>query len=52
VASNFQNASVTFAEVGLQGESVLNPTAVDFSKTGNPVLFVIQQDGQIKRYVA
>ena len=50
MASNFSNSSITFAEVGLQGESVLNPTAVDFSKTGNPVLFVTQQDGQIKRY--
>ena len=48
--SNFQNSEITFAEVGLQGESVLNPTAIDFSKTGNPVLFVTQQDGLIKRY--
>lgn len=43
--SDFPNPNITFAEICLQGESVLDQTALDFSKSGNPVLFVAQQDG-------
>jgi len=45
----FSDPSISFGVVGLSGESVTNPTALDFSKTGNPTLFVAQQDGTIWR---
>ncbi|WP_282154038.1 malectin domain-containing carbohydrate-binding protein, partial [Ruegeria atlantica] len=45
----FSNPDISFGVTGLQGEAVNNPTALDFSKTGNPVLFVAQQDGSIWR---
>ncbi|WP_170576194.1 hypothetical protein, partial [Ruegeria atlantica] len=41
---------ITFGVVGLTGSVSNNPTAIDFSKTGNPTLFVAQQDGSIYRY--
>ena len=46
----FDNKSITFGEVGLQGENLTNPTALEFSKTGNPTLFVTQQNAEIWRY--
>lgn len=46
----FNNPSITFGPTGLQGESSNNPTALDTSKTGAPVLYVTQQDGSIYRY--
>jgi len=46
----FSNPAVTFGAVGLAGENTNNPTALDFSKSGNPVLFVTQQNGEIWRY--
>ncbi len=45
----FFNPDISFGVTGLQGETVNNPTALDFSKTGNPTLFVAQQDGNIWR---
>jgi hypothetical protein len=36
------NSVIILAEVDLQSESALTPTAIDFSKTGNPVLAVNQ----------
>ncbi|WP_083191205.1 malectin domain-containing carbohydrate-binding protein [Salipiger sp. CCB-MM3] len=41
---------ITFGVTNLSGELNTNPTALDFSETGNPVLFVAQQDGTIYRY--
>ncbi|WP_037306756.1 Ig-like domain-containing protein [Ruegeria halocynthiae] len=41
---------VSFGVVGLTGSVSNNPTAIDFSKTGNPILFVAQQNGDIYRY--
>ncbi|MCA0941240.1 hypothetical protein LCM08_11415 [Salipiger pacificus] len=41
---------ITFGVTDLSGEQSTNPTALDFSETGNPVLFVAQQDGTIYRY--
>ncbi|HKK29439.1 MAG TPA: hypothetical protein VKA18_03470, partial [Alphaproteobacteria bacterium] len=46
----FNDSSITFGAVGLQGESVNNPTAIDFSKSGKPVLFVTQQNGEVWRF--
>ena len=46
----FSNPNISFGTTGLQGEAVINPTALDFSKTGNPTLFVTQQNGEIWRY--
>jgi hypothetical protein len=45
MASQFKNRGISFAEVALQGESVVNPTAVDVNRIGNPVLFVMLQAG-------
>jgi len=45
----FTDPTITFGATGLQGESLANPTALDFSKTGSPVLFVAQQNGKIRR---
>jgi len=45
----FSDPNISFGVTGLQGESVNNPTALDFSKTGNPTLFVAQQNGEIWR---
>ncbi|SLN59067.1 Hemolysin, chromosomal [Roseovarius albus] len=45
----FNDPSITFGATGLQGESINNPTALDFSKTGSPVLFVTQQNAKILR---
>ena len=45
----FSNPDISFGVTGLQGEAVNNPTALDFSKTGNPILFVAQQDANIWR---
>lgn len=45
----FNDPSITFGATGLQGESLDRPTALDFSKTGSPVLFVAQQNGKIRR---
>ncbi|CUH42207.1 Ig-like domain-containing protein [Ruegeria atlantica] len=41
---------ISFGMVGLTGSVSNNPTAIDFSKTGNPTLFVAQQNGYIYRY--
>ncbi len=41
---------ITFGVTDLAAELSTNPTALDFSETGNPVLFVAQQDGTIYRY--
>ncbi|WP_205627864.1 hypothetical protein, partial [Ruegeria marisrubri] len=41
---------ITFGISELSGNITNNPTAIDFSKTGNAVLFVAQQDGKIYRY--
>ena len=46
----FDNNSIIFGEVGLQGENLTNPTALEFSKTGSPTLFVTQQSAEIWRY--
>jgi len=46
----FTNSDVSFGQSGLVGENVTNPTAIDFSKTYQPVLFVTQQDGTIWRF--
>ncbi len=45
----FSDPNISFGVTGLQGESVNNPTALDFSKSGNPTLFVAQQNGEIWR---
>lgn len=42
--------TITFGVTDLSGEQSTNPTALDFSETGNPVLFVAQQNGTIYRY--
>ena len=41
---------ISFGAAALQGELNDNPTALGFSQSGNPVLFVTQQDGKIYRY--
>ncbi len=41
---------ISFGVSNLVGELSNNPTAIDFSKTGNPTLFVAQQNGHIYRY--
>ncbi|NRB20817.1 MAG: hypothetical protein HRU33_25615, partial [Rhodobacteraceae bacterium] len=41
---------ISFGITDLSGNVSVNPTAIDFSKTGNPTLFVAQQDGSIYRY--
>ncbi|WP_226624667.1 malectin domain-containing carbohydrate-binding protein [Alloyangia pacifica] len=41
---------ITFGVTDLTAELSTNPTALDFSETGNPVLFVAQQNGTIYRY--
>ncbi|WP_425053624.1 Ig-like domain-containing protein [Psychromarinibacter sp. S121] len=46
----FTNPSITFGSTGLQGESSNNPTALDTSKTGAPIVYVTQQDGNVYRY--
>ena len=46
----FTDPTITFGATGLQGESSTNPTAIDTSKTGDPVIYVAQQNGNIYRY--
>ncbi|UMA66195.1 Ig-like domain-containing protein [Roseivivax marinus] len=46
----FTNSSITFGASGLVGESSNNPTAIDTSKTGQPFVYVAQQDGTVYRY--
>ncbi|GAB5378278.1 MAG: hypothetical protein AcusKO_47400 [Acuticoccus sp.] len=46
----FTNTNIVFGSTGLQGESSNNPTAVDYSKNGQPILYVTQQNGLIYRY--
>lgn len=46
----FDNQNIVFGATGLQGESSNNPTAIDYSKNGEPILYVTQQDGLIYRY--
>ncbi|MBE9636655.1 malectin domain-containing carbohydrate-binding protein [Salipiger mangrovisoli] len=41
---------ITFGVTDLAAAQSTNPTALDFSETGNPVLFVAQQNGTIYRY--
>ncbi|WP_353471271.1 malectin domain-containing carbohydrate-binding protein [Salipiger sp. H15] len=41
---------ITFGVTDLTAAQSTNPTALDFSETGNPVLFVAQQNGTIYRY--
>ena len=48
---NFKDPSISFADSALAGETVLHPTAIDFARSGEPVLFVAQQDGTLWRYV-
>ena len=48
---NFKNSAISFSDAGLKGEQSLYPTAIDFARSGEPVLFVTQQDGAIWRYV-
>ena len=48
---NFKDASVSFSDSGLAGEKTLYPTAIEFARSGEPVLFVAQQDGTVWRYV-
>ena len=45
----FENSNITFGATGLQGENVNNPTGIAVSQTGNAVLFVTQQNGEIWR---
>ena len=46
----FTNTNIVFGSTGLQGESSNNPTAIDYSKNGQPILYVTQQNGLIYRY--
>ncbi len=46
----FNDPGISFGAFGLNGESSTNPTAIDFSKTGDPVIYVTQQNGLIYRY--
>ena len=48
---SFKDTSISFADSGLLGEKTLYPTALDFARSGEPVLFVAQQDGTVWRYV-
>ena len=48
---SFKNPAISFSDAGLKGEQSLYPTALDFARSGEPVLFVTQQDGSIWRYV-
>jgi hypothetical protein len=48
---NFDDVSISFSDAGLAGEKSLYPTALEFARSGEPVLFVAQQDGTIYRYV-
>ena len=41
---------ITFGITNLSGNASVNPTGIAFSKTGNPTLFVAQQDGTVYRY--
>ena len=49
--NNFNDKSISFSDAGLAGEKSSFPTALEFARSGEPVLFVAQQDGAIFRYV-
>lgn len=46
----FSDPSITFGSTGLQNESSNNPTAIDYSKNGEPIIYVTQQNGLVYRY--
>ena len=48
---SFTDPTISFSDAGLKGEQSLFPTAIAFARSGEPVLFVSQQDGAVWRYV-